>query len=467
MTRHSSLTRRLTVLFAALSSVVLLALGLVIARSVEAHFEQQDLEVLKQEMARVRRALGTQGAGESNAPTPRPLAHDAGASEHGTEVIVYAPDGRPLFATSRARFGFERVASAAREAPLQPNVWTVASRSYRAIASELPLAANSGDGATATAAVAIDIAHHLTFMQSFRQTLWLFVVGAALMTGLLGWAAARRGLAPLRAMGRQAQVVTAQQLDRRLPADAVPQELAELAQSLNAMLARLEEAFERLSRFSSDIAHELRTPVSNIMTQTHVALSRARSADEYRAVLESNAEELEVMARMVSDMLLLAKADHGLTLVEREPVQLDSEVRDLFDFFDALAEEKQLRLLLRGKGQVKGDKGMLRRAFANLLSNAVRYAVAGSTVRVEIAEAPAGVSVCFENVGKPIPPEYLERIFDRFFRVDPARQSEGAGLGLAITKSIVVAHGGSIAATSDAAATRFTLSLPHRDRALP
>jgi two-component system heavy metal sensor histidine kinase CusS len=313
-------------------------------------------------------------------------------------------------------------------------------------------------------AVATDIAHHQAYMQEFLHTLWWFVAGAALLTGVLGWAAVRRGLAPLRAMRRQAQGVTAQQLSQRLPVDTIPRELAELAQSLNDMLARLEEAFQRLTDFSSDIAHELRTPVSNLLTQTQVTLSRARSADDYRQILESNAEEFERMARMISDMLLLAKSDHGLALLQREVLQLANEVRALFDYFDAVAEEKNVSLRLLGDGTVSADRLMLRRALGNLLSNALRHADPGSTVTVRLQMLEHGVEISVANQGEAIALEHLVRVFDRFFRVDPARQrsSEGTGLGLAITQSIVQAHGGTISAASVNGVTTFTIFLPDR-----
>jgi two-component system heavy metal sensor histidine kinase CusS len=328
------------------------------------------------------------------------------------------------------------------------------------MAAELPtgLAALS----PVTVAVATDIAHHQAFMRSFQRTLWVFVAGAALLSGLFGWAAARRGLAPLRGMREQAQVVTAQQLSHRLELAAMPVELAELAQSLNDMLARLEEAFARLAEFSSDIAHELRTPVSNLMTQTQVALSRARGADEYRAILESNAEEFEHLARMISDMLLLAKADNGLVLPHCEAVHLASEVRALFDYYDAVAEDKGIALALHGEADVQADRLMLRRALGNLLSNAVRHATPSSTVQVRIGGMPDAVHIDVQNAGEPIAEEHQERIFDRFFRVDPSRQrgSEGSGLGLAITKSIVAAHGGTIRASSQDGLTTFHIVLP-------
>jgi two-component system heavy metal sensor histidine kinase CusS len=263
-------------------------------------------------------------------------------------------------------------------------------------------------------------------------------------------------------MRRQAQGVTAQQLSQRLPVSAIPRELAELAQSLNEMLARLEEAFQRLTDFSSDIAHELRTPVSNLLTQTQVTLSRERSAVDYRQILESNAEEFERMARMISDMLLLAKSDNGLALLQRQELSLADEARALFDYFDAVAEEKNVSLRLLGDGTVSADRLMLRRALGNLLSNALRHAEVASTVTVRVQALEDGVQISVANQGEAIAPEHLTRVFDRFFRVDPARQrsSEGTGLGLAIAQSVVHAHGGTISAASVNGVTTFTISLP-------
>ena len=198
------------------------------------------------------------------------------------------------------------------------------------------------------------------------------------------------------------------------------------------------------------------------MTQTQVALSRARSADEYRTILESNAEEYEHMARMISGMLLLAKADNGLVVPHRETLQLATEARALFDYYDAVAEDKGLHLMLEGDAQVDADRLMLRRALGNLLSNAVRHASDNTTVVLRLHTRPDAVLISLENTGETIAPDNLERVFDRFYRVDPARQrsSEGTGLGLAITRSIVVAHGGTISVASTGAVTTFTIVLP-------
>ena len=459
LTGTVSITWRLTLLFAVASSAVLLALGMVIASSVEKHFEDLDMEVLAGKMELTRHALASVKSHDDLQGLAQQL-DDSLVGHHGLEVMVISANQTVIFATHHASFPSQLVASSVSQAPYRPVLWTLAGQSYRAIAAELPTGTNNG--VKVTVAVATDIAHHQIYMRSFLQTLWLFVAGAALLTGVLGWVAVRRGLAPLRAMREQAQGVTAQQLGQRLAVASVPTELAELAQSLNDMLARLQDAFMRLSDFSSDIAHELRTPVSNLMTQTQVALSKARTADEYRSILESNAEEFEHMARMISDMLLLAKAENGLVVPNREVVDLAAEVRVLFDYYEAVAEEKRLQLSLEGAGEVSADRLMLRRALGNLLSNAVRHSGMGTTLRIHIDNKADSVSIAIENTGDTIAPEHLERVFDRFFRVDPSRQrsGEGTGLGLAITRSIVLAHGGTIVAESELGVTLFTIELP-------
>jgi two-component system, OmpR family, heavy metal sensor histidine kinase CusS len=229
------------------------------------------------------------------------------------------------------------------------------------------------------------------------------------------------------------------------------------------MLQRVDEAFHRLSDFNADIAHELRTPIANLMTQTQVGLSRARSADEYREMLYSNMEEYERMAQMVGDMLYLAQTDRREQLKELVTIDLGQEVRALFEFYEGWADERHVTLALSGGATVTGDRLMLQRALGNLVSNAIRHTPTGGTVRVSLSTAADGaVQVEVENPGDPIPPEHLPRLFHRFYRVDQSRQKgdEGAGLGLAIVKSIATAHGGNIGVESSIDATRFTLSLP-------
>lgn len=459
---RKSITFRLTLLFATASTAVLLALGLLIGDTVEQHFIEQDMDLMKGKLHLASHLLEKIRAPAEFADLPAQL-EDALVGHHDLDVVVRDAAEKTLFATAGTGFPPALLARSAVSNPPQPQFWQQdgpSGRQPRRGVSAL-LATGIPGGAPVLVAVAVDVTHHEHFMASFQRTLWLFVAAAAALVGLLGWAAVRRGLAPLQAIRQGAAGVTASRLDYRLALDSVPLELAELAETLNDMLARLEDSFQRLKDFSSDLAHELRTPISNLMTETQVALTRARSPDEYREVLASNAEEYERLARMVGDMLFLAQAEHGLLVPNREPVDLANEVRELFDFFDALAEEKTLRLSLTGDGQISGDKLMLRRALANLLSNAIRHTPAGGSIRVGIAATDSATTLDIENTGEPIPPEHLSRIFDRFYRADPSRHrsNEGAGLGLAITRSIVRAHGGEISAHSTADGVRFEIQL--------
>ncbi len=456
MRRGTSITARLTLLFAAVSTAVLLALGMLIGNAVERHFVEQDMDVLNGKTQLAANLLAQVRLPGDSGVLLRQL-DDSLVGHHGLAVVVLDAEGKRMFATANAAFPDAMLKAAGASA--KPKAWTQAGQPWRGIVTLLP----TGDSGRShmLVAVAVDISHHEHFMESFRQTLWLFVAIAAILVGFLGWVVVRRGLAPLQAMRRDAASVTANRLDTRLSLDAVPAELAELAETLNQMLARLEDSFRRLTDFSSDLAHELRTPISNLMTQTQVALTRARSADEYREVLASNAEEYERLARMIGDMLFLAQADHGLVVPNREPVDLALQVRELFDFFDALAEEKGLRLTLTGGGQVSGDKLMLRRALANLISNAIRHTPAGGTIRIGIESDGEGTQLTVENSGEPIPQEQASRIFDRFYRGDPSRHDggEGAGLGLAITRSIIRAHGGEISVRSGTEGVCFELRM--------
>lgn len=259
------------------------------------------------------------------------------------------------------------------------------------------------------------------------------------------------------------RLVSANERARSIPPESVPRELSALAESFNEMLRRVDEAFHRLANFNADIAHELRTPITNLMTQTQVALSRARTIEEYREILCSNAEEYERMAKMIGDMLFLAQADNGASKRESIDVDLAVEVRSLLDYYEGWAEERGVSLTLKGSANPAGDRLMLQQALGNLLSNAIRYTPSGGTVRILLGQSPDGtVSIVVENPGTPIPAEDLPKLFDRFYRVDPSRQrgGDGAGLGLAIVKSIVEAHDGKIEAVSTERGTRFQITIP-------
>lgn len=457
MLRSLSLTARLTVLFTTVAAAVVMGLGLVFARAADRHFEELDRMALQDKLHLIESILlSSSTTADTNDRLAEALSH-----HHGLFVLIRGIDGEELLRSADFQPPPLEAAPGARPDSNRLQTWRDIGREYRGLGMSIPL--DRTPGVTAEAFVALDTVHHANFRTELWRTLALYAGAATLLIGILGWLAAHQGLAPLRAMRSRAAVVSGNQIDERMPIEAVPIEMADLARELNRMLDRLQADFQRLSEFSSDLAHELRTPISNLLTQTQVALSGQRDPATYREILASNAEEFQRLARMISDMLFLAKTERGAPLPGQDRFQIAAEVRALFDFYDALAEGKDVSLQATGDAQIVGNRLMIRRALSNLLSNALRHTPPKGVVRVEIDVTASSIIVSVQNTGDDVNPRLLPRLFDRFFRADPARthpESDGAGLGLSITRAIVEAHGGSASVTSTGGLTRFTLTFP-------
>jgi len=457
MTQRFSLTTRLTLFYTLASATVLLGLGWVTSLAMNQHFEDLDRSLLEDKIHLIQEVA-------TKANSPQDLQNRLNEVLHSHEglIVNVQLSGKMLYETAKFEIPDGYAGEVGTELKSQKmQSWQSAGHQYRALGMLISSELQSDEPLAVW--VALDTKLHDHFQTHFQTTLMLYVTLATLFSGVLGWMAANRGLAPLRIMRTRAQAVTSNQLEERMPVEAVPVEMADLAETLNDMLDRLQEDFRRLSEFSSDLAHELRTPISNLLTETQVTLSMARTNADYQDVLASNSEELQRLARMVSDMLFLAKTEHGLALPSREHISVALEVQALFDFYEALASEKGLRLELVGDGSIHGDRLMLRRALSNLLSNALRYATPSSAVSIHIQTHASSTSVHVTNQGADISPEMLPRLFDRFFRVDKSRahpDSDGAGLGLAITRAIMEAHGGRISVRSEAGVTCFALEFP-------
>lgn len=274
---------------------------------------------------------------------------------------------------------------------------------------------------------------------------------------------AKRGLQPLRRFGRVASLVSTEDLSHRIPVQHPPRELGEAARALNVMLHRLDNGVQQLTQFSDDLAHELRSPISNLLGKAQVTLSRPRDKDEYEAVLASSIEELERVTRIVSDMLFLAQVSHPKALLPMEPVQLGTEARKVAELFAISAEDKSLEIDIDGHGLVLGDRLMIQRAISNLLSNAIRHTPVGGRIRVRVRSDSDKVALLMENPGPGIAAEHLAHLFERFYRVDKnrSRAEGGTGLGLAIVRSIMELHQGKACAESTPQGpTRFSLNFP-------
>lgn len=456
-----SLTARISLLFAGAASLVLLITGFFLTQVVEAHFKEEDRHELNGKLELIQN-LFKHAYGQNKLELLPQRLDDALVGHPGLAVVVADAAGGIWFATSGADVPRALLQACQTQskgcAPGTLQEWMQAGRSYRSMAVTI----SAGSDKPYTVVVAQDIQHHERFMSKFGAVLAIAITLAAFATAGLGWIATRWGLSPLREVTKMVAGISAEHLSDRLPTTGLPPELNPLAAAFNAMLARLDDSFRRLSEFSANIAHELRTPISNLMTQTQVALSSARSKDEYKEILYSSLEEYERMAQMVGDMLYLAQTDNRLIKPGVEKVNLATETQGLFDYFEAWAEERAVSLTQTGSAAVSGDRLMLRRALSNVISNAIRHTPPGQTVRVFLQSDADKAILSVENPGQAIPEEHLPRLFDRFYRVDPSRQrkGDGAGLGLAIVKSIVSAHGGSISATSTNEATRFQITLP-------
>lgn len=307
--------------------------------------------------------------------------------------------------------------------------------------------------------------------QMGTRWMWILFVVTALSTAAVaagGYWHVRRALSPLRELAAQTRSISPQQLDKRLALADPAEELLPWIEQFNALMQRLERAYGQLEAFNADVAHELRTPLANLMGEMELALSRERSPEALRETLTSNLEEAQRLAAMVNDMLFLAQADRGAQARRGEPVSLAALAQQVVEFHEAPLEEAGLALRIEGDATLPVDEALFKRALSNLLGNATRFAEHGSTVLVrisaELAQTAEQVQVVVQNRGPSIAPQQLPRLFDRFFRGDDSRCCPGEqhhGLGLAIVAAIARMHAGRTLAESAGGLTRvgFTLAL--------
>ncbi|MGY4490442.1 heavy metal sensor histidine kinase [Pseudomonas sp. TE3610] len=304
-----------------------------------------------------------------------------------------------------------------------------------------------------------------TFSQTQHTLLIALISFAALgvlLASALGYWVARVGLRPLVSLSREAQKLAPPRLSGRLQLSPLPPELSEFVQAFNSSLERVDQAYSRLEAFNADVAHELRSPLTNLIGQTQVALTRGRSAEHYFEVLQSNLEELERLRSIINDMLFLASADQGSKATQLTASSLAEEVATTVEYLDFILEDAQISVHVSGDAQVHIERAHLRRALINLLSNAVQHTAAGQQIDVHIAPHDQQVDIEVSNPGPQIDAEHLPKLFERFYRVDASRSNSGAnhGLGLAIVKAIALMHGGSVFVRSQDGANTFGISLP-------
>ena len=464
--RPGSLTARLTLLFAMLISIALAGAGTFMYRSLAIKFDERDDMELISKVAQIRHLLSeVDSFAAVRIDANRFL--DAVFGHEGLILTIKSSTGETLVQNTQVPAPFPALPlSAVNVTPEMASIQNWRTRSgepARGVAARGAI----GSGHDVADIVIVRVASERTsLLGDYRRDLIASIVLTSLIASILSYVVASRALRPIREIAFKANQVTASHLDARLHVDEAPSELHELIGAFNRMLDRLEDSFRRLSQFSSDLAHDLRTPVSNIMVQTQVALSQPRSTEEYQALMVSSVEELERLTRMIEKMLFLARADNAQVALRPESIILRDEVGKLIEYFEGVAGEAGVNLKFVGDGSLLADRSLFQRAAGNLIANAIRFTPRGNAVKIEAVNVKNSTEIIVSNPGTGIAPDHQSRVFDRFYRVDDARRdsSSSSGLGLAIVKSIMKLHGGAVSVASEPGGnTAFTLTFPRQN----
>ena len=488
--RRKSLTWQISLLFALISFLVIAAMGFAIDRMLASELLEANDVLLLGNMSLLRNRLARMAASESILASPRFVEEMAmGYRKLGIAVldedrrIQAASEGFsvPVDGLPQRAIPIESIPDHVDNAVERAMRGTFGRLSREWIAPDgrwyqvlLARVSLRGEPHSALIALSYDRSLPRELLARYRKGLVETLIVSVLAAAALGVWAARMVLERARRIAATAGRISASALNERLSLEDTPEEFLESTLAFNHMLDRLEESFRRLSEFSSDLAHDLRTPINNLLGEAQVALSRPREAAEYRAVLESAVEEYERLSRMIENMLFLARADNAQARVAPQWIDLRTALEKILSYYEVLADERNIRLELEvraergGRARAWADELMLNRAVGNLLSNALRHGPRDCTVSVRaIARADGSADLEVANPGAGIASEHLPRIFDRFYRPCSAREgsSAGSGLGLAIVKSIAELHGGSVGVRSEPGLeTAFTLSLPAASR---
>jgi two-component system heavy metal sensor histidine kinase CusS len=330
----------------------------------------------------------------------------------------------------------------------------------------IKVAARGNKASPGVIEAALDRTGDEELLAHYRSRLALVLAATVLLSGIVGYHIAHRGIRPIREIAATAGRIRSSTLDERLRSDGLPAELSTLAITFNGMMDRLEQSFERLSRFSADIAHELRTPLNNLRGEAEVALRKARSVDEYQEVLASSLEEYERLARIIDSLLFIARSEDPEAQIVTEPVDLGKELEKTKDFYEPAAAEKGVHLVVEADRNISAsiDRTLLQRAVGNLVSNALTHTPPGGYVKIRAILNGASVRVEISDTGFGIAEQHLPHVFDRFYQVDSSRAKKDGhvGLGLAIVKAIATVHRGSVEISSrPGEGTQVAMTLPN------
>jgi two-component system heavy metal sensor histidine kinase CusS len=314
-----------------------------------------------------------------------------------------------------------------------------------------------------TIQVAQDRSGDEEFVKEFGALLVVVLAFGILASTVIALTVTKKGLRPVTEMTRSLKRIGPKRLHERIPPEGWPRELRPLAVAFDEMLDRLEDSFTRLSQFSADLAHELRTPIANIRGEGEVALTRTRTPEEYREVIESSVGECERLSAIVDNLLFLARAEAAEGHIPPTLFNGRAAVEKIAAFYEPIAEEHHTAITCAGEGDIHADPMLFGRAVSNLVENALHFTPAGGTIQISITVGAAHSQISVKDTGCGIATKHLPRVFDRFYRADSSRSVQGSGLGLALVKSIMDLHGGSAVVESEVdRGTMVTLTFPNK-----
>lgn len=445
-----TLTAQLVVLFSTVTVLTFAIVGSYLYHSLRTQLERRDDHELVGKIEQFRHILTESETSMAIVRDPHRLL-DAAAGHDGLIVVLKSSDGRVIMSNIDDAVDDPVLSVVPLDQVPQPSalgMWEYTpGRSARAVSA---FARVGGSSEVVQIQIGRTSSDRMVLLWEYLEDVIAAMLIGVLLAAALGYAVVRRAVHPIRRIADRARSITAQRLDTRLDAGTVPKELQALVQAFNEALDRLQDSFHRLSRFSADIAHDLRTPIYNLTMQTQVALSQPRSGEEYQALLSSGLEEYERLTRMVESMLFLARADNAEVAIRKEFMDAGAELQKIADYFEGIAADAEVSIRVEGSAKLQADPALFRRAVSNLVANAVRYTPQGQTICLQVVSHPGATVVHVINPGAGIESHHLPRLFDRFYRADPARCSSASstGLGLAIVQTIMKLHGGTAAVTS-------------------
>jgi two-component system heavy metal sensor histidine kinase CusS len=451
LTRNHSITTRLTVFYAAATFLLLMAISIFLYVAMRGILYQNNNQFLSDKIDVINYLLTSDHDQSALNHEVRDVPFVLAGSMHHYAIRVIDSNGRIVTQTPGMRDKLRHAAffdKPSRETVKRSEWWySETGDKYLLMEAAVKLGKKAD---VWLIQAALDVSDQHAAIEVYRKRAFTVLICGELFAVLIGYLIARRGMRRLYDLTDSTRKITASSLYQRIATTSWPKELRTLGLAFNQMLDRIEISFAQLTQFSDDLAHELRTPVNNLMGQTEIALTNQALPEEYAQVLESNLEELQRISQIIENILFLARAEHPQLDLKKMAINVQDEISLICEYYQAMAEDKHIRVSSEGVATVSANQVMFRRMISNILSNALKYTPEGGAVAIRVHETEREVKITFQDTGIGIPAQHLPNILNRFYRVDAARQHTGSvGLGLAIVKSIVHLHDGTMQILSE------------------